>query len=896
MSSSSLSRRSVVFVVALAAIVACKPKPDPKPDPKRDGGSVARDGAAPSGSSDPAPAAIVSTLAAAAPRLRTAVAQAHGLTVADRTAMITAAVALDTALELATLWHERTSGAAVAPMQAALSRLTDDLDRLLGDHNTAAIRTHAADVYKDARALALTFSANRSSADGLLPAVTDASCQATSAKTGADLGALATTELVLGATRVGYPWVALSPNEIASRASVVKLVRPAWVRVPGPGSAEAVSDAHAAIGRRFGGDAAHTASAIAAFDAIHHAGFEATAAMLLAGTTSPGPQIAAELEDKIGSQITALTAAPTGAPSELVQVGALLDGLRTGARARAVALAANKPPGVVRDVPATWSAADKALATTKRELLACMLSAAPASTREASLVSLLMVAAYGVPGSTCTAGHDDCEPGTTCAGGTCKPACGCTVPDDVCADDKCAIAEHSCQLDTDCATGLKCNSGTCAEKCGAAFCARTQTCGATTCVDRGACATCNVGQFCQGENPTVCKTGPAQRTCVSDADCVPPEGVPSQAEPRCIAVAGDAGDPIKMCIGIGWACSKADDCGQGSECDRTIGQCVDRETYACNTTNACRAVEACVIGNAGAPPRCDPAKPVANQPCSRTDQNGHVVQGECTKGRWQTDGHGALACVLNGPSAEACDGLDNDCDGTVDDHVASAACPAGNATGACKSGHSTCVGGATQCLAGAPSAEVCDSVDNDCNGVVDDIPPSACAAAAVGDCANGRQTCRNGQLACDAAPASGEVCDHRDNDCNGAIDDLQSSHEAPVNDGFWAGNGIFGLSENHLVGPSDCGGTRASANATKIDGGASGCSVVDWADVVCQNPKQKIGNSTPEDACRIFTQQGGVPGPGNSRDCRFIFHIGTVGADGITCQLGHVVTVPDHCP
>lgn len=76
--------------------------------------------------------------------------------------------------------------------------------------------------------------------------------------------------------------------------------------------------------------------------------------------------------------------------------------------------------------------------------------------------------------------------------------------------------------------------------------------------------------------------------------------------------------------------------------------------------------------------------PDAGRPCS-TGQ-----MGVCAEGRTQCVGSGTMCVALNPPSPERCDGLDNDCNGMVDD---GATCPAGER---CVRG--MCIG---QCVEGA---------------------------------------------------------------------------------------------------------------------------------------------------------------------------------------------------
>jgi len=162
--------------------------------------------------------------------------------------------------------------------------------------------------------------------------------------------------------------------------------------------------------------------------------------------------------------------------------------------------------------------------------------------------------------------------------------------------------------------------------------------------------------------------------------------------------------------------------------------------------------------------------------------------GDCVDG----DGH---VVVAPGTRTEICNGLDDDCDGRTDfGFDVGTACTAGR--GACfAAGRKVCdeTGAGTVCDAvpGIPAEEACDGVDDDCNGLTDEEGALGCVARYRDDdgdshgnpddskclCAPEFPYVATAGDDCDDArvgvhPGASEVCNGLDDDCDGRTDDF----------------------------------------------------------------------------------------------------------------------------
>ncbi len=313
------------------------------------------------------------------------------------------------------------------------------------------------------------------------------------------------------------------------------------------------------------------------------------------------------------------------------------------------------------------------------------------------------------------------------------------------------------------------------------------------------------------------------------------------------------------------------------------------------------AVEACdaPVGHVPSATDCDDMDadvyPSASERCNGVDDDCDGAIDEYVRAEWYADadcdGHGDPGAVLDecdppegyvdnaddcddGAAAarpggvEVCDGLDNDCDGLLDEDDATDAATwyadvdgdgygdPGNTTRACAT-PSSYVDNSRDCDDAdfdiSPDAdEVCDRVDNDCDGLIDDADPTVDVTTGgtwyadadtdgYGDAASPVQACAqpSGTVTdatdCDdttaaVSPAATEICNEIDDDCDGDVDDDDSSVDVSTGGTWYADADTDGYGDassttracdpptGHVADATDCDDTSAAVSpaATEI--------------------------------------------------------------------------------
>jgi hypothetical protein len=276
--------------------------------------------------------------------------------------------------------------------------------------------------------------------------------------------------------------------------------------------------------------------------------------------------------------------------------------------------------------------------------------------------------------------------------------------------------------------------------------------------------------------------------------------------------------------------------GSDDDCDGTIDEdtttaCYDANTAGCTSDN--KGGYTCVGQCASGTRACVDGK-------YSTTCSGAVtpVMETCT-----TAGSNAVDENCNAQVDEGCSCTTND---TVNCYSGMPASTAGFSP--CRRGIQTCSGGVYGSCVGEvdPVAETCanEGVDDDCNGTVDDVPirGTSCSSTstAKGVCKDQAVwQCQSGQAVCVDGTGSNEVCDTagKDENCNGQ-----------VNEGFnlMTDNNNCGVCGNRCAtGKSCCAGNCVDTTASNANCGTCGNSCgsgVTCCSSVCRNTSSDNSN------------------------------------------------------
>jgi hypothetical protein len=218
----------------------------------------------------------------------------------------------------------------------------------------------------------------------------------------------------------------------------------------------------------------------------------------------------------------------------------------------------------------------------------------------------------------------------------------------------------------------------------------------------------------------------------------------------------------------------------GQPCGNALGECTQGTTVCTNGTLSCQggvqpATEICNNRD----DNCDGVIDGVSQNCYGGPP-GTMDVGICRGGTQRCTSGSFGACLGEvRPGNEVCNTIDDDCNGTVDDApgTGGSCCPSGQCgVGQCRAGTIQCSGTTTQCVGAiGPTQEICDGIDNDCNGTVDDVPGlgTTCQPPAGSQCPTGTLACDTTQqvVVCQPRSPTNETCDGQDNDCDGSIDE-----------------------------------------------------------------------------------------------------------------------------
>ena len=218
----------------------------------------------------------------------------------------------------------------------------------------------------------------------------------------------------------------------------------------------------------------------------------------------------------------------------------------------------------------------------------------------------------------------------------------------------------------------------------------------------------------------LCVDGPngqkqCARTCSGDSECG--EGY------KCVAVANAGGDQMYICVyrfaNLCRPCEDDKDCKIGYL--RDIAKCIELGPQGSFCGIECKDTTDCPDGYTCKDGQCQPS----DGECECTDYFKKAgFKTKCYKendyGKCWGERTCDSECSAMTPAKEVCNGIDDNCNGYTDEGLDSVPCEKKNEFGTCK-GTAKCVAGKlVDCSAPEPAKEECNGKDDNCDGYTDE--------------------------------------------------------------------------------------------------------------------------------------------------------------------------------